>query len=77
MEGGNAPPTLALGPILAARRAFVQVGGAVVADSEEQAEYDETLAKAAALVRALWATGAGSESAGEKITDKEKVKFHG
>ena len=60
--------------ILAAKRAFVQVGGAVVADSEEQAEYDETLAKAAALVRALWATGAGDESAGKKITEKVKVK---
>ncbi|MBN2375848.1 MAG: chorismate-binding protein, partial [Sedimentisphaerales bacterium] len=48
--------------ILAAKRAFVQVGGAVVADSEEQAEFDETLAKAAALVRALWATGAGVDN---------------
>ncbi|MCP4708451.1 MAG: aminodeoxychorismate synthase component I [Planctomycetes bacterium] len=43
--------------ILSAQKAYAQVGGAIVADSDPQAEYDETLAKAAALVRALWATG--------------------
>ena len=43
--------------ILSDQKAYAQVGGAIVADSEPQAEYDETLAKAAALVRALWATG--------------------
>jgi len=42
--------------ILAGARAYVQVGGAVVADSQPQAEYDETLAKAAALVKALHMT---------------------
>ena len=42
--------------VLAEGWAYVQVGGAVVADSEPQAEYDETIAKAAALVRALAAT---------------------
>jgi len=40
--------------ILERQRAYVQAGGAVVADSEPQAEYEETLAKAAALVRAIW-----------------------
>jgi para-aminobenzoate synthetase component I len=43
--------------ILERQRAYVQAGGAVVADSEPQTEYEETLAKAAALVKALWATG--------------------
>ena len=43
--------------ILSAQKAYAQVGGAIVADSVPQAEYDETLAKAAGLVRALWATG--------------------
>jgi len=43
--------------ILSTQKAYAQVGGAIVADSEPQAEYDETLAKAAALVQALWATG--------------------
>ena len=42
--------------ILSQRQAYVQVGGAVVADSTAEAEYDETIAKAAALVRAIWAT---------------------
>ncbi|KPK76617.1 MAG: hypothetical protein AMJ79_06150 [Phycisphaerae bacterium SM23_30] len=42
--------------ILAGGKAYVQAGGAIVADSEPQAEYDETLAKAGALVQALWAT---------------------
>ena len=42
--------------ILERQRAYVQAGGAVVADSEPQAEYEETLAKAAALVKALWVT---------------------
>ena len=39
--------------ILEQQRAYVQAGGAVVADSEPQAEYEETLTKAAALVNAL------------------------
>jgi len=51
--------------ILEHQRAYVQAGGAVVADSDPQAEYEETLAKAAALVKALWVTG--------KVTSK-KVK---
>jgi para-aminobenzoate synthetase component 1 len=42
--------------ILTGGKAYVQVGGAIVADSMPQSEYDETLAKAAALVKALWAT---------------------
>ncbi len=42
--------------ILAGGKAYVQAGGAIVADSDPRAEYDETIAKAAALVKALWAT---------------------
>ena len=42
--------------ILERQWAYVQAGGAVVADSEPRAEYEETLAKAAALVKALWVT---------------------
>ena len=40
--------------ILAGGRAYVQAGGAVVADSDPEGEYEETLAKAAALVQAVW-----------------------
>ena len=43
--------------ILSGGRAYAQVGGAVVADSEAEAEHEETLAKAVALLRALEATG--------------------
>jgi anthranilate/para-aminobenzoate synthase component I len=32
---------------------FFQAGGGIVADSDPAAEYDETLAKAAAMARAL------------------------
>jgi len=39
--------------ILAQGQAYMQVGGAIVADSTPQAEYDETIAKAAALVNAI------------------------
>ncbi|MNT69964.1 Aminodeoxychorismate synthase component 1 [compost metagenome] len=34
-------------------RAYVQVGGGIVADSDPAAEYQETLDKAAALMRAI------------------------
>jgi len=42
--------------ILAGGQAYVQAGGAVVADSDPEGEYEETLAKAAALVQAVWRT---------------------
>ncbi|MBN1765883.1 MAG: aminodeoxychorismate synthase component I [Sedimentisphaerales bacterium] len=42
--------------ILAGNSAYIQAGGAIVADSEPQAEYDETIAKATALLRAIKAT---------------------
>jgi len=42
--------------ILIGQEAHVQVGGAVVTESDPQKEYDETLDKAAALVRALYVT---------------------
>ena len=37
-------------------RAYFHVGGGIVADSEAESEYQETLAKARALLEALWAT---------------------
>lgn len=43
--------------LIASGRAYLQVGGAVVADSDPAQEYDETLAKAAALGEAICATG--------------------
>jgi len=43
--------------VLAKKKAYVQAGGAVVADSTAVGEYEETLAKAAALLRALDAVG--------------------
>ena len=42
--------------ILAQDRAYLQAGGAVVADSTAQKEYEETIAKSVALLKALWAT---------------------
>ena len=54
---GDMEINIAIRTILLTRnRAYVQVGGAVVDDSDPQGEYDETIAKAAALVRALYAT---------------------
>ncbi|ABG03729.1 aminodeoxychorismate synthase, subunit I [Rubrobacter xylanophilus DSM 9941] len=41
--------------VLAGNEAHLQVGGAVVADSDPRAEYDETLAKARAVVEGLGA----------------------
>ena len=41
--------------VLSGDRMHLQVGGAVVADSDPEAEYDETLAKAAAVINALGA----------------------
>ncbi len=44
--------------------AYFHVGGGIVADSNADSEYQETLAKARALLEALWATaGARAESA--------------
>jgi anthranilate synthase component 1 len=39
--------------VMTGRRAFVQAGAGIVADSDPAAEYDETRDKARALVRAL------------------------
>jgi anthranilate synthase component 1 len=43
------------------RRAFVQAGGGVVADSVPALEYEETLNKARALMRAIELARAGIE----------------
>jgi len=40
-------------------RAYIQAGGGIVADSEPQAEYEETLHKAGALLRAIDAAESG------------------
>jgi len=42
--------------ILARGRAYLQAGGAIVADSTAQKEYEETIAKSVALLKALWAS---------------------
>jgi para-aminobenzoate synthetase component I len=43
------------------RDVYFQVGGGIVADSDPQAEYDETLDKAAAMIRALEKVGKAHE----------------
>jgi len=45
--------------ILARGKAYLQVGGGIVADSEPEAEYQETLDKAHAMLQALGAVPAG------------------
>jgi anthranilate synthase component 1 len=46
-------------------RAYVQAGAGVVADSDPAAEYEETLAKARALLRVVGSYERGSRSKGE------------
>jgi anthranilate synthase component 1 len=43
------------------RMAYVQAGGGIVADSDPDAEYDETLAKAGALLDAIELAEQGME----------------
>jgi para-aminobenzoate synthetase component 1 len=44
-------------------RIYFHVGGGIVADSDPDAEYQETLDKAEGILRAMWATGMGRRSA--------------
>jgi anthranilate/para-aminobenzoate synthase component I len=44
--------------IITGDRAWVQTGGGIVADSDPQAEWDETITKARALLAGLQAVGA-------------------
>jgi len=51
---GSADLNIAIRTMILARgRAYVQVGGAIVADSDPEAEYQETIDKARAMFRAL------------------------
>ncbi len=60
---GTADLNIAIRTMLLTRgRAYLQVGGGIVADSEPQAEYQETLDKASAMFQAL---GAASNSDGK------------
>ena len=43
-------------------RITFQAGGGIVADSDPAAEYEETLAKAGAMIRALGAAGIAGET---------------
>jgi anthranilate synthase component I len=53
---GNTDTAIALRTILAKNgRAYVQAGGGVVADSDPAAEYEESVNKARAMVRAMGA----------------------
>ena len=45
--------------IIASQKAFVQTGGGIVADSDPQAEWDETITKARALLAGIRATQTG------------------
>jgi para-aminobenzoate synthetase component 1 len=68
---GSADLNIAIRTILLAQgRALLQVGGGIVADSDPEAEYQETLDKARALVQAL----GGQEKIGRecKVGKREK-----
>lgn len=54
--------------IIAGRKAFAQTGGGIVADSDAQAEWDETITKARALIAGIRATQGHGNGYG-------KVKF--
>ncbi len=54
---GNASLNIAIRTaIIIRQKAFVQTGGGIVADSEPQAEWDETIIKARALLAGVYAT---------------------
>ncbi len=58
---GAADLNIAIRTMMLARgRVYLQAGGGIVADSEPEAEYQETLDKARAMFQALGASGAGS-----------------
>jgi para-aminobenzoate synthetase component 1 len=57
--------------IIKDRKAYVQVGGGIVADSDPQAEYDETITKARALLAGLDSVQRAADSGREKLTTNE------
>jgi len=66
--------------IIASGRAFVQVGGGIVADSDPQAEWDETMTKAGALlagIRAVGTEGVARPSPGTTHPAERKTKQYG
>jgi anthranilate synthase component 1 len=48
--------------IIKNRKAFAQTGGGIVADSEPQAEWDETITKARALLAGIKSVMRGADS---------------
>ena len=58
---GNMDTCIALRTLLVKDgKLFVQAGGGVVADSDPEKEFQETLHKAGALLRAIWLAGAST-----------------
>jgi anthranilate synthase component 1 len=64
---GNTDTAIALRTILVkGGRVYIQAGGGVVADSDPAAEYEESVNKARAMVRALSAARAFETAGGSK-----------
>ena len=47
--------------IIKGRKAYAQTGGGIVADSDPEAEWDETITKARALIAGIRATQSGKQ----------------
>jgi para-aminobenzoate synthetase component 1 len=72
---GNADLNIVIRTILVKNgKAYFQVGGAVMADSDPKTEYLETLAKARALARSLWNLRAGGASSSSCATGSVRIR---
>jgi anthranilate/para-aminobenzoate synthase component I len=60
--------------IIAGRRAFAQAGGGIVADSDPQAEWQETITKARALLAGINATQASTQQLAETRKQTRNTK---
>lgn len=63
--------------VIQGHRAYFQVGGGIVADSDPEAEYRETLDKARGLVRALGLSDEDGENVGKEPVGDEQEARHG